>query len=54
MNNLNKTSQWFPDYFTIDPLGLDALTYFLLDEFKGKTVKIIVEEESEIKESKIL
>ena len=35
----------FPDYFTIDELGLDALNYFLLENFKGKTVRISVEEE---------
>jgi hypothetical protein len=35
----------FPDYFTIDEDGLDSLLKYLIEEFKNKTVKIIVEEE---------
>ena len=37
----------FPDWFTIDALGLDSLIYFLEKEFKGKTIKIIIEDEKE-------
>ncbi len=37
----------FPDYYTIDDLGLDSLMYFLRKEFEGKTVKISVELEEE-------
>ena len=33
----------FPDFYTIDASGLDALNYFLIKEFDGKTVKISVE-----------
>ena len=37
----------FPAWYTIDEIGLDSLNYFLMKEFKGKTVKIIVEVEKE-------
>lgn len=37
----------FPDWYTIDDLGLESLAHFLKKEFEGKTVKIIVEEEKE-------
>lgn len=33
----------FPDYYTIDDLGIEALVYFLRKEFEGKSIKIIVE-----------
>lgn len=35
----------FPDYFTVDEDGMCSLVKFLVEEFEGKTVKIIVEEE---------
>ena len=38
----------FPDWYTIDENGLESLKYFLLKEFKGKTVKITVELEEVI------
>ena len=41
---MSEDSQ-FPDWYTIDTMGLDALKYFLKDEFAGKTVKISVEVE---------
>jgi hypothetical protein len=37
----------FPEYFTIDEIGLDALNYFLKKEFYGETVKIIIEEKND-------
>ncbi len=43
----NKTNSEFPDWYTIDTLGLEALKYLLIKEFKDKTVKISVEIEEE-------
>jgi len=40
----------FPEYFTIDEEGCKSLIYFLVEEFEGKTVKIIVEPEKTEKE----
>lgn len=41
-----KEKSEFPDWYTIDEQGLDSLNYFLLEEFKGETIKIIVEKET--------
>ncbi len=38
----------FPNYYTIDELGLDSLCYFLRQEFADLTVKILVEPEQAI------
>ena len=35
----------FPEYYTIDDLGLDSLCYFLKEEYLNKTVLITVTEE---------
>ena len=35
----------FPNWYTIDEDGLDSLNYFLIKEYEGKTIRIIVEEE---------
>lgn len=32
----------FPDWYTIDDIGLESLCYFLKQEFKRKTVLITV------------
>lgn len=41
-----KESQ-FPDWYTIDDIGLDALNYFLKQEFAGETVLISVRREDQ-------
>ncbi len=50
MNNyiyIKKETDNFPQVYTIDELGLEAITYFLRQEFAGKEVRITVEEEVE-------
>lgn len=42
---MRKKDSEFPDYYTIDDLGLDALCYCLRKEYDGKTVLISIEEE---------
>lgn len=37
----------FPDWYTIDELGLDALIYFLKQEYEGKTILIDIKEVEE-------
>ena len=40
----------FPDWYTINEQGVDSLVYFLIQEFEGQTVKIIVEKEKKDKQ----
>jgi hypothetical protein len=39
----------FPDWYTIDALGIDSLIYFLKKEYDGQTIKISVEKEKDSK-----
>jgi len=43
----------FPEYYTIDNIGLSALNTFLLKEFENETVLIKVVRESEVTEEDI-
>ena len=38
----------FPEYYTIDALSLDSLSYFLTEEFEGETVLITVTREKDV------
>ena len=40
----------FPEYFTIDDIGLHSLNEYLIDEFENETVLIKVIRESEVTE----
>lgn len=45
MTDHTKKKSEFPDWYTIDAIGLESLCYYLRQEYAGKTVRISVEED---------